>query len=155
VKCLRSVPVPPLTDLETQFAERIADGGLNTTETCCAVVDALHALVESNTVRRRVAGALASELRVGLNPYCDTWSVSYLWRVLEAPTQRTRYYGKKHCDCVARVLSWGTCPHVSFSYNTSGGTSTFFVVGTALVMISFMLSDAVYAKALLDAGCPP
>lgn len=61
-----------------------------------------------------------------------------------------------HCGCVARVLSWGTCPHVICSKDkTFERTSTFVVVGTALVMISKMLSDAVYAKALLDAGCPP
>ncbi len=75
-----------------------------TTDPPCLLVHGLHSCVLQGTVRRKAAAVAASSLH---NVSYGDWSVTLVCILL----------GAKHnddCACMEHVLSWGTCPTVTF-----------------------------------------
>jgi hypothetical protein len=148
VKCVRSrQPIGALTGAEEAFRNHIACLWTSRSVHFCAVVEALDAQVRDGRVSRSMAGALASELRpfvaqVGL----DEGVCSFLWRVAMHECQCPP------CQCLHRLLSWGTCPHVVFVHQSACSAD----VIEACTPLTFISRDATKTAALLlQEGCPP
>jgi hypothetical protein len=107
VHCARDLVVQPSAshcEAEKEFGRQIQDICTRGTErVLCHEIQALHDSVMHGAVRRSAAAVAASSLQP-TSHHC--WSTTLLHVLL------LELYHENDCQCLAQVLSWGTCPTV-------------------------------------------
>lgn len=101
---------------------------------CCTCIGQMDAMVQAGAVGRRRAACLAT------SPFVD----SLLFRVLSISV---------NCDCLLRVINWGTCVH--FVYPCAPRLGPIEAAGGPLTCVSFACDPNHVIDVLRDAGCPP
>jgi hypothetical protein len=109
-RCPRWWPTVPASAshaaAEKRFAFLLQQGGGERHDNFCTFVQELDDEVQAGHVRRVVAAVLASSLHpwtaVSQNSTC-----TLLYALIRSPD-----HAVVECSCMARVLSWGTCPTV-------------------------------------------
>jgi hypothetical protein len=139
----------PETAEEAVFASVIASLKPPRDAVICTWIRDLDALVQSGKVRRTFAAASAS-----MAGAMETdWGGGILYKV----TFLYRLLGQRHqkettpCDCLLKVLEWGTCPHVGYMFARDGQQ-----VGMVFTpMMHAMSHPHTWRVLLAKYGCPP
>jgi hypothetical protein len=145
VKCIRSdTTIVPCTRAEKHFmslVDSLQDCGLH----ICQMITDMHSMVVNGSVRRHLAGALASTLYAH-----DTFgSGSRLYTLIGACH---RFRGA--CACLDNIFSWGTCPHVASVRALGHGEHGDLFIEVDTVM-SLWMRESMDPKPLAAWGCPP
>lgn len=145
---------PAEADDEGPFADAVAASCVTVPPTVpgggsfCEWLNGLDELVQTGAVRMRFAAMEASTpRRVSYLPGAEVtpFFVTFLSNVLDA-----QHAPDGSCGCLAKVLAWGTCPHVSWILGRTPASSSFLMY-TPLARAK----TEPWKRMLLEHGCPP